>query len=132
MAKFTINVMGLEQEKRIMDVIMQSVSREGKYELPVRNNVQPQDLMANKLVGYKILTRNLVRNYPRAGDVNEYNAGEYFAQANIKGAHNFIEEEKKRLDPSYIQRSWNKISNNALITGIVGAIIGAIITLIFA
>ena len=61
MAKFTINVMGLEQEKRIMDVIMQSVSREGKYELPVSNNVQPQDLMANKLVGYKVLTRNLVR-----------------------------------------------------------------------
>jgi len=132
MAKLTINVMGLEQGKRIMDVIMQSVRREGKYELPVRNNVQPEDLMANKLVGYKVLTRKFIRNHPRAADVYEYNAGEYFANADVKGAHKFIEEEKKRLDPSYIQRNWNKISNYALISGIIGAIIGAIITLIFA
>jgi hypothetical protein len=97
MAKFTINVMGIEQEKGIMNIIMQSVSREGKYELPARNNVQPEDLMANKLVNYKVLTRNLVRNYPKATDVYEYNAGENFAQAEVKGAQKFLEEEKKRI-----------------------------------
>lgn len=127
MAKFTINVMGLEQGKRLMDLIMQSVKREGKYELPIRNNVQPEDLMANKLVAYQVLTRKIVKNYPRADDVYEYNAGVNFANADVKGAHKFIEEEKKRLDPSYLMRSWNKISNNALISSIVGAIIGAII-----
>jgi hypothetical protein len=97
MATMTINVMGLKQSENIMNVIMQTVNREGKYELPVRDNVQPKDLMANKLVGYKVLTRKLVRNYPRAADVYEYNAGENFAQADVKGAHKFLEEEKKRL-----------------------------------
>ena len=132
MAKFTINIMGIEQEKRLMDVIMQSVRREGKYELLVSDNVHPEDLMANKLVGYKVLTRKLVKNYPKKADVYEYNAGEYFAEADVKGAHRFIEEEKTRLDPSYIKRNWNKISNNALISGVIGAVIGAIITLLFA
>ena len=132
MAQFTINVMGLDQEKRLMDVIMQSLRREGKYELSVSDKVNPEDLMANKLVAYKVLTRKLVKNYPKKADVYEYNAGEYFPQADTIGAHKFIEEEKKRLDPSYLMRSWNKISNNALISGIIGAIIGAIITLIFA
>lgn len=94
MARMTINVMGLEQERRIMDVIMQSVRREGKYELPIRNNVQLEGLMANKLVGYKVLARNFVRNHPKAADVYEYNAGEYFANADVKGARKFIEEEK--------------------------------------
>lgn len=93
----TIKVMGLEQGKNIMNVIMQTVKREGKYELPVRSNVQPEDLMANKLVGYKVLTRKLVRNYPKSADVYEYNAGENFAQADVKGAQKFLEEEKKRL-----------------------------------
>lgn len=97
MAKFTINVMGLEQEKGIMNIIMQAVRREGKYELPVRNNVKPEDLMANKLVGYKVLTRKLIRNYPKSNDVYEYNAGENFAQADVKGAQKFLEEEKKRI-----------------------------------
>lgn len=97
MAKFTINVMGLEEEKGIMNIIMQAVRREGKYELPVRNNVQPEDLMANKLVGYKVLTRTLIRNYPVSNDIYEYNAGENFAQADVKGAQKFLEEEKKRI-----------------------------------
>lgn len=89
--------MGLDQEKGIMDIIMQTVRREGKYELPVRNNVQPEDLMANKLVGYKVLTRKLVRNYPKSKDIYEYNAGENFAQADVKGAQKFLEEEKKNI-----------------------------------
>lgn len=97
MAKMTISVMGLEQGKNIMNVIMQTVKREGKYELPIRNSVQPADLMANKLVGYKVLTRKVVRNYPKAADIYEYNAGENFAQADVKGAHKFLEEEKKRI-----------------------------------
>jgi hypothetical protein len=132
MATMTINVMGIDQEKRLMDLIMQSVRREGKYELKIKDKVGPEDLMANKLVGYKVLTRKVVNYYPMKANVYEYNAGEFFAQANVKGAYKFIEEEKKRLDPSYIMRSWNKISNNSLISGIIGAIIGAIITLIFA
>ncbi|WP_303540284.1 MULTISPECIES: hypothetical protein [unclassified Cellulophaga] len=90
--------MGLEQGKNIMNVIMQTVKREGKYELPVRDNVQPEDLMANKLVGYKVLKRKLVRNYPKAADIYEYNAGENFDQADVKGAHKFLEEEKKRIN----------------------------------
>lgn len=52
MATFTINVMGLEQGKRLMNSIMNSVSREAKYELPVRGSLEPLDLMANKLVEF--------------------------------------------------------------------------------
>lgn len=111
---------------------MQSVRREGKYELEVKNRVGPEDLMANQLVAYKVLIRQLVKNFPHKADVYEYSAGGNFAQADVKGAYKYIEEEKKRLDPSYLMRSWNKISNNALIAGVIGAIIGAMITLIFS
>lgn len=78
------------------------------------------------------MTRKLVRNNSGAAGVYEYNAGEYFAKANVKGAHKFIEEEKKKFDPSYIMRSWNKISNNALISSIISVIFGFFMGMFFS
>ncbi len=128
MAKFTITVMGIKDEERIMNLIMQYVSREGKYELIVKDKVDPEDLMANKLVSYGVLTRKQIRNFPLKADIYEYNEGENFAKANLIGAQKFIIEENKTLDPSNLKQIWNSISNNALISGIIGAAIGSLIT----
>ncbi len=128
MATITFRVMGIDDEKRIMNIIMQSVSREGKYLLQLKDNVDFYDLMANKLVSYKVLTRKLNKNFPEKSDEYEYNEGENFAKANLKGAYNFVEEEKKRLNPTYIMQKWNSLSNNALVAGIIGAITGSLLT----
>lgn len=125
MATLTIRVMGIHDERRIMDLIMQTVSREGRYILKIQGNQSFEDLMANQLVGFKVLTRKLIKD-SNNNDCFEYSEGENFASAKIKGAYKWVEEEKKRLNPNYLMRTWNALSNNALITGIIGAIIGAI------
>lgn len=120
--------MGIDDEKRIMNVIMQTVSREGKYNLKIKGQVDFYDLMANKLVSFKVLSRKLNENYLDKSLEYEYSQGDSFAVANIKGAYKFVEEETKRLNPTYLMRSWNSISNNSLISGILGAVFGAILT----
>lgn len=128
MATLTIKVMGIDDEKRIMNIIMQTVSREGKYNLKIKGQVDFYDLMANKLVSFKVLSRKLNENYLDKSLEYEYSQGDNFAIANIKGAYKFVEEETKRLNPTYLMRSWNSISNNSLISGILGAVVGAILT----
>lgn len=120
--------MGVDQEKRLMDLIMQTVSREGKYELEITNNPKSEDLMANRLVQYKVLTRNMVRHFPRRADCFEFYEGDNFAEAKNKGAYKFVEEEKKRLNPSYAMNIWNKINNSTIISGAIGAALGAFFT----
>lgn len=127
MAKFTINVMGLKQEINLMQIIMQSVKRTGKYELKLKNNPTPEDLIANRLVQYKVLTRTFVRRYPNNTDYYEYNEGDNFAEENLKGAFKFIEQEKKRLNPNYLMHTWNRINDSTVISGGIGTLLGAIL-----
>lgn len=126
--------MGIADEERLMDIIMQKVSREGRYILKIQANQSPEDLMANKLVAFKVLTRKVIKD---KDDIEffEYSEGDNFASAKLKGTYKWVEEEKKRLNPKYVMRVWNKLSNNALIAGIIGsvlgAIVGAVLTMLF-
>lgn len=130
MATITIRNMGIDDERRIMDVIMQTVSREGRYVLKIQNNPNFEDLMANQLVQFKVLTRKLVKDVD-ATESFEYNEGDNFASAKLKGAYKWVEEEKKRLNPNYYMRTWNKLSSNVLLAAVVGAIVGALLTALF-
>lgn len=120
--------MGIDEERRKMDLIMQTVSREGKFVLDITSNPEPEDLMANRLVQFKILTRSLERNMPRKQDRFVFSEGENFAVANTISAYNFIEKEKKRLNPSYVMNIWNKVNNSTIISGAIGAAIGSFLT----
>lgn len=135
MGKITIRVMGIDDEKKIITLIMQSVSREGIYKLPIKREIKSEDLMANKLVQYKILSRNIIKNLPPNPDEFVYSEGEHFAKANLIDAFNFIENEKLRLNPNTFIKNWNYVSNNNLISAIIGALVGVIagslITLVF-
>lgn len=120
--------MGIDEERKKMDMIMQTVSREGKLVLEITNNPQPTDLMANRLVQYNVLNRTIERNMPIKHDCFVFLEGKNFAEAKIKGAYKFVEEEKKRLNPSYMMNLWNKINNSTIISGAIGAAIGAVFT----
>ena len=130
MATITIRVMGIDDERRIMDLIMQTVSREGRYILKIQNNPNFEDLMANQLVQFKVLTRKLVKDVDTTESF-EYNEGDNFASAKLKGAYKWVEEEKKRLNPDYYMRMWNKLSSNILLAAVIGAIVGALLTALF-
>ncbi|MDQ0065916.1 hypothetical protein [Chryseobacterium lathyri] len=127
MATITFRIMGIDDERRIMDVIMQTVSREGRYILKIQNNPNFEDLMANQLVQYKVLTRKVIKN---KDDVEsfEYSEGDNFASAKLKGAYKWVEEEKKKLNPDYYMRMWNKLSSNVLLATLIGAAVGALLT----
>lgn len=127
MATITIQFMGIDDERRIMDVIMQTVSREGRYILKIQNNPSFYDLVANQLVQFKVLTRKLIKDTDSTESF-EYNEGDNFASAKLKGAYKWVEEEKKRLNPDYYMRMWNKLSSNILLAALAGAIVGAILT----
>lgn len=125
--------MGIDDERRIMDLIMQTVSREGRYILKIEGNQSFEDLMANQLVGFKVLTRKLIKDNSN-NDCFEYSEGDNFASAKLKGAYKWVEEEKKRLNPKYVMRQWNKLSSNALVVGLIcsaiGGIVGAVATVL--
>ncbi len=126
MATITFRVMGIDDERRIMDLIMQTVSREGRYILKIEGNQSFEDLMANKLVQFKVLTRKIVKDVDTTESF-EYNEGDNFASAKLKGAYEWVEEEKKRLNPDYYMRMWNKLSSNALVVGLICSVIGGIV-----
>ncbi|KFF76000.1 hypothetical protein HX13_01200 [Chryseobacterium sp. P1-3] len=127
MATITFRIMGIDDERRIMDLIMQTVDREGRYILKIQGNQNFEDLMANRLVQYKVLLRKVIKD---KNDIEsfEYSEGDNFASAKLKGAYKWIEEEKKRLNPEYYMRIWNKLSTNILLAAVVGAAVGALLT----
>ncbi|WP_426476108.1 hypothetical protein ACP3T3_12060 [Chryseobacterium sp. CBSDS_008] len=127
MGTITLRFMGIDDERRIMDVIMQTVGREGRYILRIQNNLSFEDLMANQLVQYKVLRRKMIKD---KDDVEsfEYSEGDNFASAKLKGAYKWVEEEKKKLNPDYYMRMWNKLSSNVLIAAVIGAIVGTLLT----
>ncbi|MDR6465939.1 hypothetical protein [Chryseobacterium sediminis] len=127
MATITFRIMGIDDERRTMDVIMQTVSREGRYILKIQNNPNFEDLMANQLVQYKVLTRKVIKD---KDDVEsfEYSEGDNFASAKLKDAYKWVEEEKKKLNPDYYMRMWNKLSSNVLLATLIGAAVGALLT----
>ncbi|MBE4950888.1 hypothetical protein [Chryseobacterium culicis] len=127
MGTITLRFMGIDDERRIMDVIMQTVNREGRYILKIQNNPSFEDLMANQLVQYRVLIRKVVKG---KDDIEsfEYSEGDNFASAKLKGAYKWIEEEKKRLNPDYYMRIWNKLSSNILLAAVIGAAVGALLT----
>jgi len=123
--------MGKEDGPRIMKIIMQEVSRKGKYELEIRDNPTPNDLMANRMVQYKILQRKVVKYFPKKADCYEYTEGENFAVANLKGAHEFIDQEDKRLNPNQVRRFFANIDRSNIISAVIGGVIVWLIGLIF-
>ena len=126
MAKFTIKIMGKQQGERIMASILQSVSRYGKYHRDIIDNVEPHDLMANQLVQYGILSRRVLADSKRF----EYSEGNNFVAAKLKGAHIFIEEENKRLNPSTIRGILVKLDKSNIFIAIFSAILGALLAIL--
>lgn len=121
MPTLTINVLGVQDEKNIINSIMQQVQREGRIQIPTTNNLDRTMLMANRLVIYKILNIKIVQktidNNPY--DFYEYSIGENFAKANLKGAYEFIIQEKSNLNPPRWKRFLNSLNNNQFISGII-------------
>ncbi|MFX0555818.1 hypothetical protein ACOCEA_03425 [Maribacter sp. CXY002] len=144
MAKFTITSMGLDQENRIMESILDQVSRNGKYSLQIKNNVEFEDLMANRLVQYKILKREFIkstlinRGTGKEIPVNllpnifEYTEGDNFVAAKLMGAHKFIKKEKDRLNPSFLRNLAINMDKSNIISTLIGVIIGWLLTIIFS
>lgn len=131
MAKFTINVQGLKEKKTSMDLLIQNVSRQGYFLIKIKNNVEFEDLNANELVQFKVLSRNLERARTEfEEDHFRYQEGENFAEAKLKGAFNFIEERKKELNPSQGNKFLKLLSENPLISNLISVLIGFLISLL--
>lgn len=144
MAKFTITNMGLDQENKIMASILDEVSRNGKYTLPIKNAVDFENLMANRLVQYKILQREFIKStLVNRGtgkeipgnlipNIYEYTEGDNFVAAKIKGAHNFIKEEQNRLNPSLLRGTLINMDKSNIISTLIGIFIGWLLTKFFS
>jgi hypothetical protein len=132
MATLTIISQGVEEQKRLLDRIIQDVSRKGLYSIEIKNNVGFADLAANELVQFGVLKRGYRKGLSKQ-DSNffEYSEGENFAEAKLKGPHNYLEEKKRELNPSKSNKFWKALSTNPLIVSVISALIGALIVLIF-
>ena len=133
MATFTVISQGTKEKKRLLNRIIQDISRKGFIRIEVKNNVGFDDLAANELVQFKVLMRKYHKGLSKQDpDYFEYSEGDNFLEAKLKGAYNYLEEKKKELNPSKGNKLWKSLSNNPLIVGIISALLGAAITLIFA
>lgn len=121
MATLTINFLGVQDEKNTINLIMQQVQREGRMQIPTTNNPDRTMLMANRLVIYKILNIKVIQKTINntATDFYEYSIGENFAKANLKGAYEFIIQEKSNLNPPRWKRFLNSLNNNQFISGLI-------------
>jgi len=131
MPTLTISVMGKKEGENLMRVIMQTVRDTGKYELEIKERSEPRDLMAHKMVQYKILNSTIERNFPRKADCYVFTMGDNFAAANLKGAHKFIAEEDKRLNPNSIKKFFSHIDRSNIISAVIGGLLVWLVTLIF-
>ena len=128
MATFTINIQGLKEKKNKMNLLMQNVSRQGYHLIEVKNNVGFEDLNANELVQYKVFRRTLEKGLTKDDkDYFRYEDGENFAEAKLKGASDFIDDQKKKLNPSKANKLLTLLSNNPLISNLISVLIGALI-----
>ena len=129
MATFRIVSMGKQQGERIMARIIDEVSRTGRFQLEAKNNHSAgfDDLMANNLCQYKVLTKEFVQGNPGQPNLIVYSEGENFAAAKQIGAPKFIRRENKRLNPNWFRRQWMLLDKSNIISGVIGAIVGALI-----
>lgn len=79
--------------KRIIEIIMQTVDRRGRYILEIQNNPSFEDLMANQLVQFKVLTRKVIKNNDNIESF-EYSEGNNFDFAKLKATYKWFEEKK--------------------------------------
>jgi len=127
MATFTIISQGLKDRKNKMNLIMQNVSRQGFHLLEITEKVEFKDLDANELVQYKVLTRTLEKGATKDDkDYFRYEEGENFAEAKLKGTSAFIDEQKKKLNPSKSNKFLTFLSNNPLVSNLISVLIGAL------
>lgn len=121
MPTFTINVLGVQDEKNTINAIMQQIQREGRMQIPTTNNPDRTMLMANRLVIYKVLNIKVIQKTIDNNliDFYEYSIGENFAKANLKGAYEFIIQEKTNLNPPRWKRFLNSLNNNQFISGLI-------------
>jgi len=88
MALFTIKIQGIEEKKRILDLIMQNVSRHGIHKIEITQNVGHEDLAANELVQFNVLTRTLKNGMTKMHEnYFLYTEGENFAEAKVLRAY---------------------------------------------
>lgn len=128
MATLTIITQGLKDRKNKMNLIMQNVSRQGYHLLEITKKVGFEDLNSNELVQYKVLTRTLEKGATKEDkDYFRYEEGENFAEAKLKGSSTFIDEQKKKLNPSKSNQFLTFLSSNPLVSNIISALIGALI-----
>ena len=128
MATFTINVQGLKDRKNKMNLIMQNVSRRGYHLIEIKDKVEFEDLNANELVQYKVIQRSVEKGLTKDDkDFFRYEEGDNFAEAKLKGASIFIDDQKKKLNPSRTNKVLTLLSNNPLISNLISVLFGALI-----
>jgi len=129
MATLTIEILNPDEEKRIMERIIDEISRTGFYRNDITDKISFNDLAANHLVQFKIITREVKQGRTKCDlDYYEYREGVNFLEAKLKSPFKFIEDKKKELNPSKSNKILVKISNNPLIVAIISAIIGGLIS----
>ncbi len=128
MATMTILIRHPEEEKKIMDSIIEKIDINGEYRHQVKNNVRNYRLILNEMVQHDIVSREYEKAMSKSDeDFYVYREGPNFLQAKLQGAKKFIKNRENELNPSESKKAWEYSSNNPLISGLIGAIIGGFI-----
>lgn len=128
MATMTIFIRHPEAERKIMDTIIEKIDINGFYKHPVNNNVKNYRLILNEMVQHDIVSREYEKALTKSDeDYYIYKNGPNFLKAKLQGADRFIQNIENELNPSTTKKVWEYGSNNPLISGLIGAIVGGII-----
>lgn len=120
MATMTIKFYGDKESKRTMETIIALISQQGYYSLPPKDEGMYVQV-ANRCVQFGVITRDTSNGTTR------FYEGPNFAEAKLKGPFEYIRKREKELNPSWIKRQWEYFSNNPLLSGVVGGVIGSLL-----
>lgn len=128
MATMTIYIRNPEEEKKTMDSIIEKIDINSEYRHQVKNNVQNYKLILNEMVQHDIVSREYEKAISKSDeDFYVYREGPNFLKAKLQGAKKFIQNREDELHPSESKKVWEYSSNNPLISGLIGAVIGGLI-----
>ena len=107
----------MKTEYDLMEEIIDYLEINNKFS---RTTTEEKQHAVNKMVRYKIVAHQ--------GTVHgsTYTRGEHFLEAKLKGAQKFIESVDKKVNPPLWTERWEYFSNNPLLAGIGGGVIGGI------
>ncbi len=115
MATLTINVIPPHEKYRLMKRIVDLVSQSGSYQSPQSNS--GINYVSIEMEHYGIIKReNMQQGW-------EFIKGEHFLEAKLVGPKKFIRRINRKLNPNLLLKIWDYISNNSLLSGMLGGMI---------